>query len=102
MREKGRAGVYFIAGLYLLYNAYQVFGFRNDNQGQDMMLMIIFSIIFLVAGLGLVIASFYIMKKVKEKEQELQKKQEGEQKGVEGSQKKESQQKELQEETKEE
>ena len=71
MREKGRAGIYLIAAIYMFYNAYQVFGFRNDNNGNEFMLMVIFSIVFLVAGIALFAVSAIIMKKIRAEEKKM-------------------------------
>ena len=65
--DKARAGVYVLAGLYMLYMAYQVFSVRMDNGGSDFTLMIIFSIVFLLAGLGLIGFAIYMMKKNEKK-----------------------------------
>lgn len=65
--DKARAGVYVLAGLYMLYMAYQVFSVRMDNGGNDFTLMIIFSIVFLLAGLGLIGFAIYMMKKNEKK-----------------------------------
>lgn len=63
MNDKARAAVYTLAGVYLLYMAYQVFGLRMDNGGNDYTLMLIFSIIFMVFGIGLIAFAIYMMKK---------------------------------------
>ena len=67
MKDKARAGVYLMAGLYMLYMAYQVFSVRMDNGGSDFTLMMIFSVIFVLAGLGLIGFSIYMMKKNEKK-----------------------------------
>lgn len=63
MNDKARAAIYMMAGGYLLYMAYQVFGLRMDNGGNEYMLMLIFSIVFLVFGLGLIAFGIYMLKK---------------------------------------
>lgn len=65
--DKARAGVYVLAGLYMLYMAYQVFSVRMDNGGSDFTLMVIFSVVFLLAGLGLIGFAIYMMKKNEKK-----------------------------------
>lgn len=66
MREKGRSVIYGLAGFYLLYTAYQMFQARMENGGSDYVLMIIFSIIFVVAGVGILGLAAWILKKNKE------------------------------------
>ncbi len=63
MNDKARAAVYALAGIYLLYMAYQIFNSRMDQGGSQYTLMLIFSVIFLVLGIGLIVFSAYIMKK---------------------------------------
>lgn len=63
MNEKARAAVYAMAGGYLLYMAYQVFGSRMDHGGNEYTLMLIFSILFLIFGIGLIGFSIYMLKK---------------------------------------
>jgi hypothetical protein len=63
MNEKARAGVYVLAGIYLLYMAYQVFGARMDSTGMEQTLMLVFSVIFLLCGIGLFAFAAYMMKK---------------------------------------
>lgn len=65
--DKARAGVYLLAGVYMLYMAYQVFSVRMDNGGSDYTLMMIFSAIFLICGLGLIGFAIYMMKKNEKK-----------------------------------
>lgn len=63
MNDKARAAVYALAGAYMLYMAYQVFSVRMDNGGSDLTLMLIFSIIFLLFGIGFIGFAIYMMKK---------------------------------------
>lgn len=63
MNDKARAAVYVLGGGYLLYMAYQVFGMRMDNGGADYTLMMIFSILFLIFGIGFIGFAIYMMKK---------------------------------------
>ena len=62
-KDKARSGVYAMAGAYLLYMAYQIFTSRTDSAGVEYTIMIIFSILFLLLGLGLIGFSLYMMKK---------------------------------------
>ena len=67
MKDKARAGVYVLAAVYLFYMAYQMFTVRMDNGGSDYTLMMIFSAIFALCGIGLIAFSIYIMKKNEKK-----------------------------------
>ena len=67
MKDKARAGVYVLAAVYLFYMAYQMFTVRMDNGGSDYILMMIFSAIFVLCGIGLIAFSIYIMKKNEKK-----------------------------------
>lgn len=66
-KDKGRAAIYAMAGVYLLYMAYQILGSRMDNGGSDYTLMLIFSVLFLIFGVGLIVFSIYMMKKNEKK-----------------------------------
>lgn len=66
-KDKGRAAIYAMAGVYLLYMAYQIFGSRMDNGGSDYTLMMIFCVLFLIFGIGLILFSIYMMKKKEKK-----------------------------------
>lgn len=61
--DKARAAVYALAGAYLLYMAYQIFNSRMDQGGSQYTLMLVFSIIFLILGIGLIVFGVFIMKK---------------------------------------
>lgn len=63
MREKGRAAIYTMAGFYLLILAYQMFGGRMDNGGSDYAMMLVFSVIFVIVGIGMIGFSAVILKK---------------------------------------
>ncbi len=63
MREKGRPAIYGMAALYLFYLAYQMFGARLENGGADYMLMLVFSGIFVLAGISLLVISFFMLRK---------------------------------------
>lgn len=67
MNDKARAGVYAMAAIYLFYMAYQVFSVRMDNGGSDYTLMMIFSAIFVLCGIGLIVFAIYMMKKNEKK-----------------------------------
>lgn len=63
MREKARASIYTMAGFYLLYLAYQMFSGRMDNGGDEYYLMMIFTVIFVMLGAGLMVFAAAMMKK---------------------------------------
>lgn len=63
-KDKSRAAIYATAGVYLLYLAYQIFGSRLDDGGSEYTLMLIFSIFFLIAGLGLIAFSIHVVRKM--------------------------------------
>lgn len=67
MNEKARAGVYVLAAVYLFYMAYQMFSVRMDNGGREYTLMMIFSAVFVICGLGLIALAIYMMKKNEKK-----------------------------------
>lgn len=67
MNEKARAGVYVLAAVYLFYMAYQMFSVRMDNGGSEYTLMMIFSAVFVICGLGLIAFAIYMMKKNEKK-----------------------------------
>lgn len=63
MREKGRPAIYGLAALYLLYLAYQMFGARAEHGGSDYMLLMIFCVIFVIVGIGLLAFSVAVFRK---------------------------------------
>ncbi|MGN0334530.1 MAG: hypothetical protein ACI4DV_02545 [Lachnospiraceae bacterium] len=67
MKDKGRAVIYIMAGIYLLYMACNIFGVRMDNGGSEYTLMLIFSILFVIFGVGLIGLGLYMMKKNEKK-----------------------------------
>lgn len=62
MNDKARAGIYVLAAVYLFYMAYQMFSVRMDNGGSDYTLMMIFSAVFVLCGMGLIAFAIYVMK----------------------------------------
>lgn len=79
MREKGRAGVYALAGMYLLYLAYHIFESRAESVGSEVVLIWIFIILFGILGIGLMVLGGVIMSRIHRREQEDIKKRESEQ-----------------------
>lgn len=61
MKEKGRAGIYTIAGIYLLITDYSLWSRLFGTIGLEYLLMMVFAIIFAVAGAGLIGFGVYIM-----------------------------------------
>lgn len=70
MQNKGKAVFYAIAGGYLMYLAYQLFGSRMDDGGKNYMLSLIFSIFFAVAGAGILIYTAIMYQKMLKAEAE--------------------------------
>lgn len=70
MQNKGKAVFYVIAGGYLIYLAYQLFGSRMDDGGKNYMLSLIFSIFFVVAGAGILIYTAIMYQKMLKAEAE--------------------------------
>lgn len=70
MQNKGKAVFYAIAGGYLIYLAYQLFGSRMDDGGKNYMLSLIFSIFFVVAGAGILIYTAIMYQKMLKSEAE--------------------------------
>lgn len=70
MQNKGKAVFYAIAGGYLIYLAYQLFGSRMDDGGKNYMLSLIFSIFFVVAGAGILIYTAIMYQKMLKAEAE--------------------------------
>ncbi|MDE5909134.1 MAG: hypothetical protein K2H52_10415 [Lachnospiraceae bacterium] len=68
MKSKGQAAFYAIAGGYLLYLAYQLFGGRMDNAGEDYVMALLFSIFFAVAGTAILVYTAIMYQKILKKE----------------------------------
>ncbi|MCD7957000.1 MAG: hypothetical protein LUG93_14885 [Lachnospiraceae bacterium] len=60
-RDKLRKGIYAIAGIYLLYTAWQLFG--GMDGAENTMLMTVFAILFAIMGAALVMWSAWSMYK---------------------------------------
>lgn len=67
MNDKARAGIYVLAAVYLFYMAYQMFSVRMDNGGSDYTIMMIFSAVFVLCGIGLIAFAISMMKKNEKK-----------------------------------
>lgn len=71
-KEKGRAAIYEMAGIYLLVKAYDLFLNRAESHGNEYLAVFIFIFIFTVVGIGLIVFGTYIMiKKKKTVEQDI-------------------------------
>lgn len=70
MENKGKAFFYVIAGGYLLYLAYKLFGVRMDNGGKDYALMMIFSVLFAIVGVAILVYTGIMYVKMIKKDQE--------------------------------
>lgn len=68
MRNRGRAGLYCIAGAYLVYLAYSMFTTRADSAGTEYLVLMIAMVAFVIIGIALVIFGIYTMKEIHEKE----------------------------------
>lgn len=58
-RTRGRMAIYALAGVYLLYMAYSMFRELPYSAGSEKVLMIVFSILFILIGGGMVIMALY-------------------------------------------
>lgn len=72
MREKGRAAIYSMAGVYLIVMDYNLWSKLNTATGSEYMIMLVFAIVFAIAATGLIGFSAFIMNSSykKEKKQE--------------------------------
>lgn len=58
-KEKKRAAVYVLIGVYLLYLAGQLFQGRLDDGGEVQWLLITFMVLFASVGVGLIVSSVW-------------------------------------------
>ena len=66
MREKGRSTIYGMAGVYLLYLAYQMYevGWKGDASiSSDILLMKVFCVLFVLFAIGLFLMAGHMLKK---------------------------------------
>lgn len=54
-KRNARTVIYSLAGVYLLSLAYNMFGVISSTKGSEQIVMIVFTILFTVIGLGMVI-----------------------------------------------
>lgn len=62
-KEKGRAVIYEMAGIYLLVKAVNLFQNRAQSSGGEYGLILVFIALFIIAGIALIGAGMYIVKK---------------------------------------
>lgn len=56
-KDKGRMAIYSLAGVYLLYLAYEMFRAISSSAGSEKVIMIVFSVLFAVIGAGAILWS---------------------------------------------
>ena len=76
MKGKNRSYVIGVAGGYLLYLAYQLFeNFNNPDAGMSQTVRILFIVLFVLIGIGLMVYAFRIWKDADREEKENREKQ---------------------------
>ena len=73
-KDKARAGIYGVAGIYFFYLAYTMFQNRAASEGNEHTLVMVFSGVFILAGIVILIMAYRILKQVKEEENNFLKK----------------------------
>lgn len=73
-REKGRLAIYSMAGFYLLYMAYSLYGGLSKNSGAEFIIAAIAMVVFVIAGAGLIIFGIKKGYRISKEEQEERKK----------------------------
>ncbi len=58
-RNKGRMAIYAMAGFYLLYLAYSMFQEIPHSSGNEKILMVVFTIFFVLIGGGMMVMGLY-------------------------------------------
>lgn len=64
MKSKGRSVIYAMAGVYLLYMAYQVWRNRAESSGGEYVAVMLGAAAFLVIGAGLIGFGLYMFYKI--------------------------------------
>ncbi len=67
--DKARAGIYIMAAFYLAYLAFQMFGARNNGDETKYMIMLVFTVLFILVAVGLVVFAIMMLKKGKASEE---------------------------------
>lgn len=62
-RRKGRSVIYSLAGIYLLYLAYGIFGGLSDLSGGEKTLLTVIMVLFAVLGVGMIAYSLRAVKR---------------------------------------
>lgn len=63
IKNKGRSAIYMMAGVYLVYIAYQVFKNRADSAGGEYVAVMLGAVAFFVIGAGMIGFGFYMFYK---------------------------------------
>lgn len=69
-RNNGRLAIYGMAGFYLLYMAYNIFKGLGTSSGNEKILMIVFMILFVIIGGGMIAFSLVQMYKIRKADME--------------------------------
>lgn len=64
MKSRGRSAIYMMAGVYLIYLAYQVFKNRADSAGGEYVAVMLGAVAFLIIGAGMIGLGFYMFYKI--------------------------------------
>lgn len=69
-REKGRAAIYTMAGVYLLYLAYSIFQSRAESSGGEFAVIMAAMVAFVIFGVGLIVWGLRMMNRIHNRPQE--------------------------------
>lgn len=64
MKNRGRSAIYIMAGVYLIYIAYQVFKNRADSAGGEFAAVMLGAAAFLIIGAGMIGFGLYMFYKI--------------------------------------
>ena len=64
MKNRGRSAIYMMAGVYLVYMAYQIFKNRADSAGGEYIAVMLGAAAFLIIGAGMIGLGFYMFYKI--------------------------------------
>ena len=67
-----RASIYPLAGIYLIYNAWCMYGEISSTSGNQQILMIVFSILYAVIGVALILLGISLLSKATRKKKDEQ------------------------------
>ena len=71
MENRGRQFFYVIAGGYLLYLAYKLFSTTPSQGGTNPVVVLIFSILFGIAGISILVFAFFMYRNASRQEPEV-------------------------------